>query len=63
MKNFRNFHLKTFIFLVVKFSVYLNRRVFIMYQVFIRRENLNEMSKLFIFFFFYIFKKSNYLKC
>ena len=27
MKNFRNFHLKV---LVVKFSIYLNRRVFVM---------------------------------
>ena len=30
MKNFRIFHLKTFIFLVVKFSVYLNRLVLAM---------------------------------
>ena len=30
MKNFRIFHLKTFIFLVVKFIVYLNRRVLVM---------------------------------
>ena len=30
MKNFRIFHLKTFIFLVVKFSVYLNRLVLVM---------------------------------
>ena len=30
MKNLRIFHLKTFIFLVVKFSVYLNRLVLVM---------------------------------
>ena len=30
MKHFRIFHLKTFIFLVVKFSVYLNRLVLVM---------------------------------
>ena len=30
MKNFRIFHLKTFIFLVVKFSVYLNKLVLVM---------------------------------
>ena len=34
MKNFRIFHLKTFIFLVVKFSVYLNRLVLVMYSHF-----------------------------
>ena len=31
MKIFRIFHLKTFIFLVVKFSVYLNRLVLVMF--------------------------------
>ena len=31
MKNFRIFHLKTFTFLVVKFSVYLNRLVLVMF--------------------------------
>ena len=30
MKNIRFFYLKIFIFLVVKFSVYLNRHVFVM---------------------------------
>ena len=30
MKNVSFFYLKIFIFLVVKFSVYLNRRVFVM---------------------------------
>ena len=30
MKNSRIFYLKTFSFLVVKFSIYLNRRVFVM---------------------------------
>ena len=32
MKNIRIVHLKFFIFLVVKFSVYLNRRVFVMWN-------------------------------
>ena len=31
MKNIRIFYLKILIFLVVKLSVYLNRRVFVMY--------------------------------
>ena len=30
MKNIRTFNLKIFFFLVVKFSIYLNRRVFVM---------------------------------
>ena len=30
MKNIRTFYLKIFIFMVVKFSVYLNRHVFVM---------------------------------
>ena len=30
MKNIRIFHLKTFQFFVVKFSIYFNRRVFVM---------------------------------
>ena len=30
MKNIRIFYLKMFIFFVIKFSVYLNRRVFVM---------------------------------
>ena len=30
MKNVRIFYLKIFLFLVVKFSIYLNRRVFVM---------------------------------
>ena len=30
MKNIRIFYLNIFIFLVVKFSIYLNRRVFVM---------------------------------
>ena len=34
MKNIRIFHLKIFIFLVVIFSVYLNRHVFVMRTVF-----------------------------
>ena len=30
MKTIRIFHMKVFIFLVIKFSIYLNRRVFVM---------------------------------
>ena len=30
MKNIRIFYLKIFLFLVVKFSIYLNKRVFVM---------------------------------
>ena len=30
MKNIRIFYLKIFLFLIVKFSLYLNRRVFVM---------------------------------
>ena len=37
MKNIRNFYLKFFIFLVGKFSVYLNRHVFVMVQIFFSR--------------------------
>ena len=33
MKTFRIFHLKTFIFLVVKVSVYLNRLVLVMFII------------------------------
>ena len=33
MKNIRMFYLKIFPFLVVKFSIYLNRRVFVMLDV------------------------------
>ena len=33
MKNIRFFYLKIFIFLVVKFSVYLNRHVFVMSEL------------------------------
>ena len=33
MKNIRNFYQKSFIFLVVKFSIYLNRCVFVMQPV------------------------------
>ena len=32
MKNIEFFYLKIFIFLVVKFSVYLNRHVFVMFD-------------------------------
>ena len=39
MKNIKNIYLKFFIFLVVKFSVYLNRHVFVMAS-FLQREKL-----------------------
>ena len=31
MKKYQNFYLKIFLFLVVKFSIYLNRHVFVMF--------------------------------
>ena len=34
MKKYQNFYLKIFLFLVVKFSIHLNRRVFIMYGMY-----------------------------
>ena len=34
-EKYQNFYLKTFSFLVVKFSIYLNRRVFIMRMFFV----------------------------
>ena len=40
MKNFRIFHLKTFMFLVVKFSVHLNRLVLVMPVSFWHRLNV-----------------------
>ena len=33
MKNIRIFYLEIFPFLVVKFSIYLNRRVFVMFHI------------------------------
>ena len=33
MKNNRIFYLKIFLYLVVKFSIYLNRRVFVMKKI------------------------------
>ena len=33
MKNIRVFYLKKFSFLEVKFSIYLNRRVFVMFNI------------------------------
>ena len=33
MKKFKNFYLKTFRFLVVKFSIYLNRHVLVMFRL------------------------------
>ena len=35
MKNIRVFHLKIFSFLKVKFSIYLNRHVFVMLSIFL----------------------------
>ena len=31
-EKYQNFYLETFIFLVVKFSIHLNRRVFVMFN-------------------------------
>ena len=44
MKNIRIFCLKNCHFLVVKFSVYLNRRVFVMSSVILPGTNLFQMA-------------------
>ena len=49
MKNIRFFYLKNCHFLVVKFSVYLNRRVFIMAMAFIA---IDKSASFFGGFFF-----------
>ena len=42
MRNIRSFYLKIFIFWVVKFSVYLNRRVLVMLFIHaVRKENVS----------------------
>ena len=51
MKNIRIFHLKIFIFLLVKFSVYLNGRVFVM------------TTNSFFFFFYFILIWNFYINC
>ena len=53
MKIFRIFHLKTFIFLVVKFSIYLNRLVLVMlglYTYFFSLISLTDVIYYVIFF-------------
>ena len=44
MKNIRIFHLEIVPFLVVKFSIYLNRRAFVMYLAFQNREGLDHQQ-------------------
>ena len=46
-EKYQNFYLKTFSFLVVKFSIYLNRRVFIMFHIL--RYRCEASAKLFPF--------------
>ena len=47
MKNIGDFYLKLFIFLEVKFSIYLNRRVFVMYlNAYIVILKLTTLSKI-----------------
>ena len=56
MKNIRIFYLKIFIFLVVKFSVYLNRHVFVMdfdilraqYYIFMNVKQYFTLKQLFV---------------
>ena len=43
MKNIRDFYLKNFSFLEVKFSIYLNRRIFVMKER--KRRNANKSAK------------------
>ena len=53
MKNIKKNYLKTFNFLVVKFSMYLNRRVFVMYGPFCCNQMvvLHVMAECFVLFF------------
>ena len=45
MKNIRFFYLKIFMFLEVKFSIYLNRRVFVVFSIrFVKEEYLAIIS-------------------
>ena len=52
MKNIRVFYLKKFSFLEVKFSIYLNRRVFVMIKFvsFMESEILVNNTTLFVLF-------------
>ena len=59
MKNIRIFYLKIFLFLVVKFSIYLNRRVFVMEATYLMLGDASLLQIFFfmicIFFFFFFF--------
>ena len=46
MNNIRIFYLKIFLFLVVKFSVYLNRRVFVMVSFKVKTDPTLNMYRL-----------------
>ena len=45
MKNIRVFHLKIFSFLEVKFTIYLNRRVFVMIRPIIKSPHLESKDE------------------
>ena len=45
MKKYQNLLSENFLFLEVKFSIYLNRRVFVMEQYYTCRENMNAGKK------------------
>ena len=52
MKNIRIFYLKIFLFLVVKFSIYLNRHVNVMFTILVSDvcifvKDANSLSKLY----------------
>ena len=51
MKTIRTFYLKICQFLVVKFSVYLNRRVFVMYTNFSMFRELNSLGRVYTILF------------
>ena len=55
MKNIKYFYLKIFIFLVVKFSIYLNRHVFVMVWVQHESSFIYIVFFLFIYFLFFIY--------
>ena len=50
MKNIRIFYLKIFIILMVKFSIYLNRRIFVMMHTFCDKAFIIRMNLFFVDF-------------
>ena len=59
MKKISDFLFKNFLFLEVKISIYLNRRVFVIGLI----TELPRYYLFFFFFFFFLYKVGNRLKC